>query len=68
LWRDHQPAAVELGPRDSLYEVTLRAFGAAVAGEGDVLVSGEDGVRSLALSLAVLESLRTSARVDVPAP
>lgn len=68
LWRDHQPAAVELGSRDDLYEVTVRAFGAAVAGEGDVLVSGEDGVRSLAVSLAVLESLRTSARVDVPAP
>jgi hypothetical protein len=56
---------VEVGPRDDLYEVTVRAFGAAVAGEGDVVVSGPDGVRSLAVSLAVLESLRTGARAWV---
>ena len=43
----------------------MRAFGAAVAGEGDVVVSGPDGVRSLAVSLAVLESLRTGARAEV---
>jgi 1,5-anhydro-D-fructose reductase (1,5-anhydro-D-mannitol-forming) len=36
-----------------------------VAGEGDVVVSGPDGVRSLAVSLAALESLRTGARAVV---
>jgi 1,5-anhydro-D-fructose reductase (1,5-anhydro-D-mannitol-forming) len=65
LWRDHKVEPVELGPRDDLYEVTVRAFGAAVAGEGEVIVSGPDGVRSLAVSLAALESLRTGARAAV---
>ena len=65
LWRDHKVEPVELGPRDDLYEVTVRAFGAAVAGDGEVIVSGPDGVRSLAVSLAALESLRTGARAEV---
>ena len=65
LWRDHKPEALDVGPRDDLYEVTVRAFAAAVAGEGDVVVTGPDGVRSLAVSLAVLESLRTGARAEV---
>ena len=65
LWRDHKAEPVDVGPRDDLYEVTVRAFGAAVAGEGDVVVSGPDGVRSLAVSLAALESLRTGARAVV---
>ncbi len=61
----HVAAPVVGGPRHPLYEVTVRAFGTAVAGDGDVVVSGEDGVRSLAVSLAVLESLRTGARAVV---
>jgi 1,5-anhydro-D-fructose reductase (1,5-anhydro-D-mannitol-forming) len=65
LWRDHKAEPVDVGPRDDVYEVTVRAFGAAVAGEGDVVVSGPDGVRSLAVSLAALESLRTGARAVV---
>lgn len=65
LFRDHIGQPLEVGPRDDLYEVTVRAFGAAVRGEGDVVVTGEDGVRSLAVSLAVLESLRTGARAPV---
>lgn len=66
LWRDNVAELLDVGARDDLYEVTVRAFGAAVRGEGEVLVSGEDGVRSLAFSLAVLESLRTGARTPVP--
>ena len=65
LWRDHKSEPVDVGPRDDLYEVTVRAFDAAVAGEGEVIVSGPDGVRSLAVSLAALESLRTGARAWV---
>jgi 1,5-anhydro-D-fructose reductase (1,5-anhydro-D-mannitol-forming) len=65
LWRDHVAEQLDVGPRDDLYQVTVRAFGAAVAGEGDVVVTGDDGVRSLAVSLAVLESLRTGARASV---
>lgn len=65
LWRAKAAEPIDVGPRDDLYEVTVRAFGAAVRGEGEVLVTGEDGVRSLAVSLAVLESLRTGARAKV---
>ena len=65
LWRDHAAEPLDVGPRDDLYEVSVRAFGAAVRREGDVVVTGEDGVRSLAFSLAVLESLRTGARAQV---
>ncbi len=65
LWRAQAGEPVDVGSRDDLYEVTVRAFGAAVAGEGEVVVTGEDGVRSLAVSLAVLESLRTGARASV---
>ena len=65
LWRDHVAEPVELGARDNLYEVTVRALAAAVAGEGEVIVTGDDGVRSLAVSLAVLESLRTGSGAEV---
>ena len=65
MWRGHAAEPVDLAPRDDLYEVTVRAFGAAVDGSGTVVVSGEDGVRSLAVSLAVLESLSTGARATV---
>jgi 1,5-anhydro-D-fructose reductase (1,5-anhydro-D-mannitol-forming) len=65
LWRDNAAEPVDLGPRDDLYEVTVRAFGAAVNGDGDVVVTGADGVRSLAVSLAVLESLQSGARAVV---
>jgi hypothetical protein len=65
LWRGHEAEPIDVGPRDDLYEVTVRAFGAAVAGEGEAVVSGPDGVRSLAVSLAVLESLRPGARAEV---
>lgn len=65
LWREHKQESLDVGPRDDLYEVTVRAFGAAVAGEGDVVVTGEDGVRSLAVALAALESLRTGSPAAV---
>lgn len=65
LWRDAIAEPLDVGERTDLYEVTVRAFGAAVGGEGEVVVTGEDGVRSLAYSLAALESLRTGARTLV---
>ena len=43
----------------------MRAFTAAVRGTGDVIVTGEAGVASLAVSLAVTEALRTGRRVLV---
>jgi 1,5-anhydro-D-fructose reductase (1,5-anhydro-D-mannitol-forming) len=44
---------------ENLYARGLRAFAAAIAGSGAPSASGEDGVRSLATALAVLESSRT---------
>jgi 1,5-anhydro-D-fructose reductase (1,5-anhydro-D-mannitol-forming) len=50
----------------NLYSRALEAFNAAVRGEGQPSASGEDGVRSLATALAVLESTRTGRRVAIP--
>ena len=49
----------------NLYERTLRAFDAAIAGTGKPLCSGEDGVWSLATGLAVMKSAATGAKVAV---
>jgi 1,5-anhydro-D-fructose reductase (1,5-anhydro-D-mannitol-forming) len=50
---------------EDLYARGLAAFNAAVRGEGQPSATGEDGVRSLATALAVLESARTGRRVAV---
>lgn len=65
LWQDRKATPLDVGPREDLYQVTVRAFGDAVRGAGQVVVSGDDGVRSLAVSLAALESLRTGRRQPV---
>jgi 1,5-anhydro-D-fructose reductase (1,5-anhydro-D-mannitol-forming) len=52
---------------EDLYARGLAAFNAAVRGEGQPSATGEDGVRSLATALAVLESARTGRRVAVAA-
>jgi 1,5-anhydro-D-fructose reductase (1,5-anhydro-D-mannitol-forming) len=49
----------------NLYENTLLAFGAAIAGTGKPLCTGEDGVWSLATGLAVVESARTGKSVKI---
>ena len=60
-------AGEELLPLDheNLYARSLRAFHAAVRGEGEPAATGEDGVRSLALALAALESAATGRTVRV---
>ncbi|MDP9220059.1 MAG: Gfo/Idh/MocA family oxidoreductase [Actinomycetota bacterium] len=65
LWRGTSSEPLDVGPRDDLYEVTVSAFGAAVHGEGGVIVTGEDGIDSLAYSHAALESLRTGRSIAV---
>jgi len=50
---------------ENLYVRALRAFNAAVAGQGQPSASGEDGVKSLAVALAVQEAARTSGAVAV---
>jgi 1,5-anhydro-D-fructose reductase (1,5-anhydro-D-mannitol-forming) len=53
---------------ENLYARSLAAFNAAVRGEGQPSATGEDGVRSLATALAVLESTRTGQRVTISQP
>ena len=50
---------------ENLYVRALRAFNAAVAGEGQPSASGEDGVKSLGVALAVQEAARTGRTVAV---
>jgi 1,5-anhydro-D-fructose reductase (1,5-anhydro-D-mannitol-forming) len=45
--------------RENLYERSVRAFHAAVRGEGAPTASGEDGVRSMAMAIATLEAARS---------
>jgi 1,5-anhydro-D-fructose reductase (1,5-anhydro-D-mannitol-forming) len=50
---------------ENLYVRGLRAFIAAIDGRGQPAASGEDGVRSLATALAVLEACNSGRRTAV---
>jgi 1,5-anhydro-D-fructose reductase (1,5-anhydro-D-mannitol-forming) len=50
---------------ENLYERSVRCFNAAIRGEGEPAASGADGVRSLAVALAVRESALTGRTVRV---
>jgi len=65
LRRAEGSVVVDVGERENLYVRGLRAFADAVAGHGDPPCTGEDGVRSLAVALAVTESLQTGHRVSL---
>ena len=52
---------------ENLYVRTINAFKSAIAGDGNSLSTGEDGVASLAIALAALESARTHTVVNIPA-
>jgi 1,5-anhydro-D-fructose reductase (1,5-anhydro-D-mannitol-forming) len=54
-----------LGEHENLYAHQVRHFNAAVKGQGTPFATGEDGVRSLAVATAVLESTKTGQRVPV---
>ena len=49
----------------NLYVRNVEAFQTAIRGEGQPSASGEDGIRSLALALAALESAETKREVKV---
>lgn len=51
--------------RDNLYARSIRAFHAAARGQGAPAASGEDGVRSLAVALAALQSARTGCACQI---
>jgi 1,5-anhydro-D-fructose reductase (1,5-anhydro-D-mannitol-forming) len=50
---------------ENLYERSVRAFHAAVRGEGAPAATGEDGVRSMATALAVIEAAHTGRETKV---
>lgn len=50
---------------ENLYERSVRCFNAAMRGEGEPAASGTDGIRSLAVALAVRESAQTGRTVQV---
>ncbi len=56
---------VALDEPNNLYERSVRLFNAAVSGEGEPAATGEDGVRSLAVALAVRQSAAERRAVSV---
>jgi 1,5-anhydro-D-fructose reductase (1,5-anhydro-D-mannitol-forming) len=65
LQREDKREELELEPHEDLYRHQVRHFNAAVNGKGNPFTTGEDGVRSLAVAAAVLESTRTGQQVPV---
>jgi len=57
---------IEIAARGPIYVEAVRRFDAAVRGEGAPLASGDDGIATLAIATAVLESARSGRAVPVP--
>jgi 1,5-anhydro-D-fructose reductase (1,5-anhydro-D-mannitol-forming) len=51
--------------RENLYQRSVRAFHAAMRGEGPPSATGEDGVRSMAMALATLEAAHSGRETAV---
>jgi 1,5-anhydro-D-fructose reductase (1,5-anhydro-D-mannitol-forming) len=56
---------VDVGTPENLYVRAVAAFNRAVRGDGTPAATAEDGVRSLAVALAVAESARSGRTVQV---
>jgi 1,5-anhydro-D-fructose reductase (1,5-anhydro-D-mannitol-forming) len=56
---------LDLGPHENLYAHQVRHFNAAIRGQGPPFATAEDGLRSLAVALAVLESTKSGRRITV---
>jgi 1,5-anhydro-D-fructose reductase (1,5-anhydro-D-mannitol-forming) len=68
LRRDEREEEVDLGVPEDLYVRAVRLFNAATRGEGAPAATGEDGIRSLAVGLAVQEAARTGRTTPVRYP
>jgi 1,5-anhydro-D-fructose reductase (1,5-anhydro-D-mannitol-forming) len=55
--------SVDVDTSDDLYQIIIRAFLAAVRGEGWPTATGQDGLRALQVALAVEHSLKTGQTV-----
>jgi 1,5-anhydro-D-fructose reductase (1,5-anhydro-D-mannitol-forming) len=62
---DGRDESVALGDRRNPYERGVEAFLAATRGDGTPAATAEDGIASLAVALATLESARSGRTVDV---
>jgi len=65
LRRGDQREEIDVGERENLYVRAVRNFNRAVRGAGQPSATGEDGIRSLAIGLAVREAARSGERVQV---
>jgi len=65
LRRGDAEEAVALDEANNLYERSVRLFNAAARGEGQPAATSEDGVRSLAIALAVRQSAAERRTVQV---
>jgi 1,5-anhydro-D-fructose reductase (1,5-anhydro-D-mannitol-forming) len=65
LHRAGNVESISLDPPEDLYSRAVRNFNEAVHGRGEPSATADDGIRSLAVGLAVLESTRTGRHVRV---
>ncbi len=65
VYRGLEATLVDLGDRDDLYLTTTRAFERAVREGADPLVTGRDGVKSLAAAMAAQASLASGCAAEV---
>lgn len=65
LRKNNKYEELNLGLHNDLYARSVRNFNLAIKGEGVPSATGEDGIRSLAVGLAVLESTKSGRKVQV---
>jgi 1,5-anhydro-D-fructose reductase (1,5-anhydro-D-mannitol-forming) len=65
LRRDNEETEIELDPPEDLYAHSIRHFNQAVRTGTQPFATGVDGLRSLAVALAVLESSKSGRRTPV---
>jgi 1,5-anhydro-D-fructose reductase (1,5-anhydro-D-mannitol-forming) len=65
LRRGDKEEVIDCGQPENLYIHAVRHFNAAVNGQGQPFATGEDGVRSIAVALAALDSAKNGQRVTV---
>jgi 1,5-anhydro-D-fructose reductase (1,5-anhydro-D-mannitol-forming) len=65
LRRGDNEDEIDVGEREDLYVRSVRQFTAAVHGEGEPAATGEDGLRSLAIALAALDSTQSGQATPV---
>ena len=65
LRREDELEPVDVGERYPIYERVVERFDAAVRGDGEPVASGEDGVRSLEVALAIRRSAAEGRAVTV---